>query len=107
MSLETPVGVRDARDVEDARLLETGEHELLLATYLDTIVDRCRAKVYGPEAEDVAQSVVLRLWSELGTAGAPVGEGGLEGRAGSPLAPRASVRSRWAGSFYRASLPRQ
>ena len=55
----------DARDAEDARLLEAGEHETLLATYLDTIVDRCRARIYGPEAEDVAQNVVVRLWEEL------------------------------------------
>ncbi len=65
MSLETPVGMLDARDAEDARLLESGEHETLLATYLDTIVDRCRARIHGPEAEDVAQNVVLRLWDEL------------------------------------------
>jgi len=57
--------MRDARDAEDARLLEAGEHETLLATYFDTIVGRCRARIYGPEAEDVAQDVLLRLWREL------------------------------------------
>ena len=57
--------MRDARDAEDARLLEAGEHETLLATYVDIIVDRCRAKLYGPEADDVAQNVVERLWAEL------------------------------------------
>ena len=57
--------MRDARDAEDARLLEAGEHETLLATYLDTIVGRCRARIHGPEADDVAQNVVERLWAEL------------------------------------------
>jgi RNA polymerase sigma factor (sigma-70 family) len=57
--------MRDARDAEDARLLEAGEHVTLLATYYDTIVGRCRARVYGPDAEDVVQNVLTRLWSEL------------------------------------------
>lgn len=57
--------MRDARDAEDARLLAAGEHETLLATYLDAIVGRCFAAIRSAEADDVAQNVIERLWREL------------------------------------------
>jgi hypothetical protein len=33
--------MHDARDAEDRRLLETGEHKLLLAGYFTPVRDRC------------------------------------------------------------------
>jgi len=57
--------MRDARDAEDTRLLETGEIQLLLAGWVETIRDRCIAKMRGPVGEDVAQAVCERLWREL------------------------------------------
>jgi RNA polymerase sigma factor (sigma-70 family) len=57
--------MRDARDAEDTRLLETGEIDLLLAGWYETIVDLCVAKMRGPVGEDVAQAVCERLWKEL------------------------------------------
>jgi RNA polymerase sigma-70 factor (ECF subfamily) len=57
--------MRDARDAEDARLLSSGDHETLLATYLDAILGRCFAAIRSPEADDVAQNVIERLWREL------------------------------------------
>jgi RNA polymerase sigma-70 factor (ECF subfamily) len=57
--------MHDARDAEDARLLESGEHELLLAGYYDTIVARAFAGVRSLAADDVVQSVLERLWKEL------------------------------------------
>jgi len=57
--------MRDARDAEDTRLLETGEIDLLLAGWYETIVDVCVAKMRGPVGEDVAQAVCERLWKEL------------------------------------------
>ena len=57
--------MRDARDAEDKRLLETGEIDLLLAGWVETIRGRCIAKMRGPVGEDVAQAVCERLWREL------------------------------------------
>ena len=57
--------MQDARDAEDKRLLETGEIDLLLAGWLETIRGRCVAKMRGPVGEDVAQAVCERLWREL------------------------------------------
>jgi RNA polymerase sigma factor (sigma-70 family) len=57
--------MRDARDAEDARLPSFGEHETLLATYLDAIVGRCFAAIRSADADDVAQNVIERLWHEL------------------------------------------
>ena len=57
--------MRDARDAEDNRLLESGEIELLLAGWTETIVARCVSKMRGPVGHDVAQVVCLRLWREL------------------------------------------
>ena len=57
--------MRDARDAEDKRLLETGEIDLLLAGWVETIRGLCVAKMRGAVGEDVAQSVCERLWKEL------------------------------------------
>jgi len=57
--------MRDARDAEDNRLLESGEIDLLLAGWTETIVARCVSKMRGPVGHDVAQVVCLRLWREL------------------------------------------
>lgn len=57
--------MQDARDAEDNRLLETGEIDLLLAGWLETIRGRCIARMRGPVGEDVAQAVSERLWREL------------------------------------------
>jgi len=58
--------MHDARDAEDQRLLEEGEHKLLLAGYLTPVRDRCFFRLGSREAGDeAAQRVFLRLWSEL------------------------------------------
>jgi DNA-directed RNA polymerase specialized sigma24 family protein len=57
--------MHDARDEEDKRLLETGQIDLLLAGWYETIVGRCIARMRGPVGHDVAQAVCLRLWREL------------------------------------------
>jgi len=58
--------MHDARDAEDRRLLETGEHKLLLAGYFAAVRDRCFFRLGSREAGDeAAQRVFLRLWSEL------------------------------------------
>jgi DNA-directed RNA polymerase specialized sigma24 family protein len=59
--------MRDARDVEDKRLLEEGRIDELLAGWVETIRGRCVAKMRGPVGLDVAQAVCLRLWRELKT----------------------------------------
>ena len=56
----------DARDAEDTRLLEAGEHARLLATYFDIIRGRCAAKCKNREdGEECASLVVMRLLGEL------------------------------------------
>jgi RNA polymerase sigma factor (sigma-70 family) len=58
--------MHDARDAEDQRLLEAGEHKLLLAAYFTPVRDRCFFRLGSREAGDeAAQRVFLRLWSEL------------------------------------------
>jgi RNA polymerase sigma factor (sigma-70 family) len=57
--------MRDARDAEDMRLLQTGEIDLLLGGWYETIVDVCVVKMRGTVGEDVAQAVCERLWKEL------------------------------------------
>ena len=58
--------MHDARDAEDRRLLEAGEHKLLLAGYFTPVRDRCFFRLGTREAGDeAAQHVFLRLWSEL------------------------------------------
>jgi RNA polymerase sigma factor (sigma-70 family) len=57
--------MRDARDAEDALLLETGDHAGLLAAWHDVIVQRCLVRVRSDAAYDVAQDVCERLLREL------------------------------------------
>ena len=57
--------MHDARDAEDTRLLEAGEHKALLEGYYGVILDRCRLKVGGASYVDVAHEVVVRLMAEL------------------------------------------
>jgi DNA-directed RNA polymerase specialized sigma24 family protein len=57
--------MRDARDVEDKRLLDEGLIDELLAGWVETIRGRCVARMRGPVGLDVAQAVCLRLWREL------------------------------------------
>lgn len=57
---------RGARDEEDARLLEAGDHAALLAAYYPTILLRLRARRLPlDEAEEVRQRVVEYLLREL------------------------------------------
>jgi DNA-directed RNA polymerase specialized sigma24 family protein len=60
-----PERMRDARDAEDAQLLEDGDHVRLLAAYHDVVLQRCLVRVPGDAAYDVAQNVYERLWGEL------------------------------------------
>jgi RNA polymerase sigma factor (sigma-70 family) len=56
----------DARDAEDTRLLEAGEHARLLATYFDIIRGRCAARCKNREdGEECASLVFVRLMREL------------------------------------------
>jgi len=58
--------MNDARDVEDNRLLEAGEHKQLLANYFDRIHELCFVHLRNREiAEEAAQIVLLRLFNEL------------------------------------------
>jgi RNA polymerase sigma factor (sigma-70 family) len=57
--------MRDARDAEDALLLQNGDHAALLAAYQQMIFQRCRIRVRGEAGEDVAQNVLERLLREL------------------------------------------
>src|SRR4051812_34363024 len=55
-----------ARDEEDRRLLEVGEHKLLLAGYFSPVRDRCFFRLGNREAGDeAAQRVFVRLLGEL------------------------------------------
>jgi DNA-directed RNA polymerase specialized sigma24 family protein len=65
MSGVTALSMHDARDEEDKRLLESGQIDLLLAGWYETIVGRCVARMRGPVGHDVAQQVCVRLWREL------------------------------------------
>jgi DNA-directed RNA polymerase specialized sigma24 family protein len=65
MSEVTAASMRDARDVEDKRLLDEGRIDELLAGWVETIRGRCVARMRGPVGLDVAQAVCLRLWREL------------------------------------------
>ena len=55
-----------ARDAEDKRLLETGEHKLLLSAYFDPVRERCFLRLRDRAAgEEAAQQVFVRLLEEL------------------------------------------
>src|SRR6266568_3941277 len=61
-----PVPDRTARDGEDARLVEAGDHAALLAAYYPTILLRLRTRrLPFDEAEEVRQRVVEHLLREL------------------------------------------
>lgn len=56
----------DARDAEDTRLLEAGEHEQLLANYFWPVLERCYVWLRNDDAaNEVAQAVFVRLLREL------------------------------------------
>ena len=58
--------MHDARDAEDRRLLETGDHKTLLAGYFHPVRQRCLFRLRDPDAADeVTQAVFLRLINEL------------------------------------------
>src|SRR6266540_4489886 len=58
--------MHDARDVEDKRLLEAGDHKLLLAGYFHAVRELCFLRLRDREATDeAAQIVLLRLLNEL------------------------------------------
>jgi RNA polymerase sigma factor (sigma-70 family) len=58
--------MHDARDVEDKRLLESGEHKILLAGYFHAVRERCFLRLRDRDAGDeAAQRVFDRLVSEL------------------------------------------
>jgi RNA polymerase sigma factor (sigma-70 family) len=58
--------MHDARDAEDRRLLEAGEHKLLLAGYFHAVRERCFLRLRDRDAGDeAAQQVFERLAGEL------------------------------------------
>ncbi|MEO9176544.1 MAG: RNA polymerase sigma factor [Gaiellales bacterium] len=57
--------MRDARDAEDALLLQNGDHAALMAAYHPVIVQRCLVRVRSDAGHDVAQTVLERLYREL------------------------------------------
>ena len=57
--------MRDARDAEDALLLQNGDHAALIAAYHEIVVQRCRIAVRSDAGYDVAQNVFERLLKEL------------------------------------------
>src|SRR5262245_28221738 len=55
-----------ARDAEDRRLLEAGDHKLLLASYFHPVRERCLLRLRDRDAADeAAQLAFLRLAREL------------------------------------------
>ena len=59
--------MHDARDAEDKRLLDAGEHKLLVAHYFHPVRERCFLRLRDRDAADeAAQRVFLRLLGELG-----------------------------------------
>ncbi|HXG77524.1 MAG TPA: sigma-70 family RNA polymerase sigma factor [Gaiellaceae bacterium] len=62
----TVSSMHDARDVEDTRLLASGNHSALVEGYYETIIQRCRVRCRTEDdALDCAQLVAVRLLSEL------------------------------------------
>jgi hypothetical protein len=58
--------MHDARDEEDKRLLDAGDHAALVRSYYETIIQRCRVRCRREDdALECAQSVAVRLLSEL------------------------------------------
>jgi DNA-directed RNA polymerase specialized sigma24 family protein len=59
--------MHDARDAEDKRLLDAGEHKLLVSGYFHWVRERCFLRLRDPDAaDDAAQKVFVRLLKELG-----------------------------------------
>jgi RNA polymerase sigma factor (sigma-70 family) len=56
--------MRDARDAEDALLLQTGDYAQLIAAWYPIVVQRCLVRA-GASGYDVAHDVVERLLAEL------------------------------------------
>jgi hypothetical protein len=54
-----------ARDDDDTRLVASQDYARLLAAYYPVVVERCRLRVPGQDAYDVAHAVVERLIHEL------------------------------------------
>jgi len=66
MPRETLSLMHDARDAEDNRLFEAGQHKLLLAGYFHPVRERCFLRLRDRDAaDDVAQAVFVRLLAEL------------------------------------------
>jgi RNA polymerase sigma factor (sigma-70 family) len=58
--------MHDARDEEDRRLLEAGDHATLVRNYYETIIQRCYVRCRTKDdALECAQGVATRLLSEL------------------------------------------
>jgi RNA polymerase sigma factor (sigma-70 family) len=58
--------MHDARDAEDKRLLDEGEHALLLAAYFHPVRERCYLRLRDEDAaNEAAQRVFVRLLGEL------------------------------------------
>jgi RNA polymerase sigma factor (sigma-70 family) len=58
--------MHDARDAEDKRLLDEGEHKLLVAGYFHPVRERCYLRLRSRDAADeAAQLVFVRLLAEL------------------------------------------
>jgi RNA polymerase sigma factor (sigma-70 family) len=58
--------MHDARDAEDKRLLQEGEHKLLLSAYFDPVRERCYVRLRNDDAaNEAAQLVFVRLLGEL------------------------------------------
>ena len=58
--------MHDARDAEDKRLLDTGEHKLLLAAYFHPVRERCYVRLRDDDlANEATQRVLVRLAGEL------------------------------------------
>lgn len=66
MAEKTVSSMHDARDAEDKRLLETGQHTLLLENYVYLVQEWAALRVRDRQAADeVVQRVFLRLAGEL------------------------------------------
>ena len=58
--------MHDARDAEDKRLLEQGEHKQLVGNYFEIVRERCLVRLRdGDLADEAAQRVFTRLLAEL------------------------------------------
>jgi RNA polymerase sigma-70 factor, ECF subfamily len=63
---KTLTSMHDARDAEDKRLLDEGDHKLLLANYFHPVLERCMVRLRNRDlAHEAAQQVYTRLLSEL------------------------------------------